>query len=276
MVQKKDGLTPLQIEVLEWIKTGQPADTFADDDDLRYRGHARRLERLGLVKISGSGDSWKVELTDLGEQWPKIPGFGKPEPRTPGRTKKQHNLPRPNIGSVPSDRDFPAPAADAAVRYSRRVRNATRRREDKPLKVKRVQAKETFMRYRVQVTRVQVAERWVRAADEEDAAKKVQEEFNKPYGYYGSWKTTTSEVEVIEAEQTTVIKPNALSDSGPLLLSLKQAGEALGLSYSMVYELVNQGELEHVQVASRKYVSRETLKEFIKENTYRGYHYRGK
>lgn len=132
------------------------------------------------------------------------------------------------------------------------------------------------MRYRVQVTRVQVAERWVRAADEEDAAKKVQEEFNKPYGYYGSWKTTTSEVEVIEAEQTTVIKPNALSDSGPLLLSLKQAGEALGLSYSMVYELVNQGELEHVQVASRKYVSRETLKEFIKENTYRGYHYRGK
>lgn len=132
------------------------------------------------------------------------------------------------------------------------------------------------MRYRVQVTRVQVAERWVRATDEEDAARKAQEEFNKPYGYYGSWKTTTSEVEVIEAEQTTVIKPNVLSDSGPLLLSLKQAGEALGLSYSMVYELVNQGELEHVQVASRKYVSRETLKEFIKENTYRGYHYRGK
>lgn len=130
------------------------------------------------------------------------------------------------------------------------------------------------MRYRVQVTRVQVAERWVRATDEEDAAKKVQEEFNKPYGYYGSWKTTTSEVEVIEAEETTVIKPNVLSDSGPLLLSLKQAGEALGLSYSMVYKLVNQGELEHVQVSSRKYVSRETLKEFIKENTHRGYHYR--
>lgn len=73
-----------------------------------------------------------------------------------------------------------------------------------------------------------------------------------------------------------MIKPSSLADNGPLLLSLKQAAEALGLSYSMVYELVNQGELEHVQVSSRKYVSRETLKEFIKENTYRGYHYQGK
>ena len=276
MVQKKDGLNPLQIQVLEWIKTGQPADTFADDDDLRYRGHARRLERLGLVKISCSGDSWKVALTDLGEQWPKIPGFGKPEPRTPGRTKKQPNLPRPNIGSVPSDRDSPAPPADAAVRHSRRVRNAAQRRSNKPVRVKQVQTKETFMRYRVQVTRVQIAERWVRAADEEDAARKVQEEFNKPYGYYGSWETTTSEVEVIEAEQTTVIKPSSLADNSPLLLSLKHAAEALGLSYSMVYKLVNQGELEHVQMSSRKYVSSETLKEFIKENTYRGYHYRGR
>ncbi|WBT09864.1 helix-turn-helix domain-containing protein [Corynebacterium sp. SCR221107] len=273
MTNKRYGLTELQIEVLEWIKAGQPADTFADDD-LRYRGHARRLERLGLVEISGSGDTWKVKITSSGEQWPNIPEFGKPEPRKPGRATRRPGSPSAKGCSVPPDRDSPAPPADAAVRHSRRVRNAAQRRSNKPVKVKQVQTKETFMRYRVQVTRVQVAERWVRAADEEDAARKVQEEFNKPYGYYGSWKTTTSEVEVIEAEQTTVIKPSSLADNGPLLLSLKQAGEALGLSYSMVYELVNQGELEHVQVSSRKYVSRETLKEFIKENTHRGYHYR--
>lgn len=276
MTNKRHGLTELQIEVLEWVKAGQPPDTFADDEDLRYRGHARRLDKLGLVKVSGSGDSWRVELTDLGERWPAIPGFGKSETRTHSKTKKRSGMPKANIGNVQSDRESPAPPVDGAVRYSRRVRNAAKKRENKPLKVKRVQTEETFMRYRVQVTRVQVAERWVRAADEEDAAKKVQEEFNKPYGYYGSWKTTASEVEVVEAEQTTVIKPNVLADNGPLLLSLKQAGEALGLSYSMVYELVNQGELEHVQVASRKYVSRETLKEFIKDNTYRGYHYRGR
>lgn len=32
------------------------------------------------------------------------------------------------------------------------------------------------------VTRVQVAERWVRAAGEKDAATKVQAEFDRPYG----------------------------------------------------------------------------------------------
>ena len=70
------------------------------------------------------------------------------------------------------------------------------------------------MRYKVVVTRVQVAERWVRATDE----------FSCPYGYFGSWKDVASEVEVVEAEQTAVIRPNLLSESGPMLLSLKDAG----------------------------------------------------
>lgn len=127
------------------------------------------------------------------------------------------------------------------------------------------------MRYRVLVTRVQVAERWVRATDEEDAAKKVQDEFNKSYGYFGSWKTTTSEIEVVEAEQTTDITPNPLSAEGPMLLSLKDAARALGISYSMVYELTTKGEIEWTKVGTRKYVSRDSLHAFIKENTHRGY-----
>ncbi len=128
------------------------------------------------------------------------------------------------------------------------------------------------MRYRVMVTRVQVAERYVRATDEEDAATKVQEEFDRPYGYFGTWKTTSSEVEVIEAEQTTVIKPQPLTAEGPLLLSLKDAGRALGLSYSTIYELVNRGELEHVTIGTRKYILRDKLLQFIEHNTHRGYH----
>jgi hypothetical protein len=54
-------------------------------------------------------------------------------------------------------------------------------------------------------------ERFVRAPSEEEAAAKVQEEFDRPYGYFGSWKTTTSEIDVIEAEQTTVIGPTYIS-----------------------------------------------------------------
>ncbi len=66
---------------------------------------------------------------------------------------------------------------------------ATTARKPKVLKAKHVEVRETFMRYRVMVTRVQVAERHVRATDEEDAAQKVQEEFDRPYGYFGRWKT---------------------------------------------------------------------------------------
>jgi len=130
------------------------------------------------------------------------------------------------------------------------------------------------MRYKVQVTRVQVAERWVRATDEEDAAKKVQEEFDRPYGYFGNWKTTASEVEVVESEQTTVVTPNPLSPSGPMLLSLKDAAKALGVSYSMVYELTTKGDIEWTAIGTRKYISRESLLDFIKQNTHRGYHAR--
>jgi len=124
------------------------------------------------------------------------------------------------------------------------------------------------------VTRVQVAERWVRATDEEDAATKVQAEFDRPYGYFGNWTTTTSEVEVVETEQTTVITPNPLSKDGPLLLGLKDAAKALGISYSMLYEVTNKGDIEWTQIGTRKYVSRDSLHAFITANTHRGYHSR--
>lgn len=128
------------------------------------------------------------------------------------------------------------------------------------------------MRYLVMVTRVQVAERYVRATDEEDAAAKVQAEFDRPYGYFGSWRTTASEVEVIEAEQTVAVTPASLSPGGPLLLSLKDAARSLGISYSTLYELTNRGDIEHTRIGSRKYIARETLFRFIDNNTHRGYH----
>lgn len=59
-----------------------------------------------------------------------------------------------------------------------------------------------------------------REPDEENAAKKVHEEFDKPYGYLGVWKTATSEVEVVETEQTAAIQPNPPSLEMPLLLIL--------------------------------------------------------
>lgn len=102
------------------------------------------------------------------------------------------------------------------------------------------------MRYKVVVTRVQVAERFVRATSDEDAATRIQAEFDRPYGYFGSWKTTASEVDVVEADQTTVIGPTHLSDHGSLLLSIKDAAKALGISYSTLYQMTNAGDIEWV------------------------------
>ncbi len=151
----------------------------------------------------------------------------------------------------------------------RRVKNKPKTQQ--PKQTMR-EIRETYMRYKVVVTRVQVAERFVRATSDEDAAAKVQEEFDRPYGYFGSWKTTASEIDVVEAEQTTVIRPISLENVGPLLLSVKDAAKALGISYSTLYQMMNQGDIEWVGIGSRQFISREHLLEFIKANTHRGYY----
>jgi excisionase family DNA binding protein len=61
-------------------------------------------------------------------------------------------------------------------------------------------------------------------------------------------------------------------DSGLLLLSLKDAAKALGISYSTLYQMMSQGDIEWVAVGSRKFVSRENLMDFIKANTHKGYY----
>jgi excisionase family DNA binding protein len=161
------------------------------------------------------------------------------------------------------------PALDATSRAMRRV--AARKMPTQPQVFKR-ENKEIYMRYKVVVTRDQVAERFIRATSEDDAAAKVQAEFDRPYGYFGSWKTTTSEIDVVEAEQTTVIGPTNLANDGSLLLSIKDSAKALGISYSTLYQMVNQGDIEWVGIGNRKYISRQDLMEFIKANTHRGYY----
>ena len=50
----------------------------------------------------------------------------------------------------------------------------------------------------------------------------------------------------VEAEQTTVIGPTQLSNEGPMLLGLKDAAKALGISYSTLYQMTGQGDIEWV------------------------------
>lgn len=250
------ALTDRQWTVLQWIAQGCPPGAWPDET---HKLTARALENRGLVEISRPNKKWFATITEAGRtsletgQFPPKRRYNREPPSRPGRKWD----------------DEDGHAVDATAHAMRQVQS---RRKPRVIKHTKREIRETYMRYKVVVTRVQVAERFVRAPDEEAAAAKMQEEFERPYGFFGSWTTTGSEIDIVEAEQTTVIGPASLSDSGPMLLSVKESGKALGISTGAIYELINQGDIEHVAIGSRKYISREALKDFIKQNTHRGYY----
>jgi excisionase family DNA binding protein len=250
------ALSDRQLAVLRWVADGCPSGVWPDET---HKLTARALKNRGLVEISRPDRKWFATLTDAGRTSLETGQF------PPKRRYDQQPRPRPR----PRWDDEDDQPVDATVRAMREIK---RRRTPTRIAQKQREIREVYMRFKVVVTRVQVAERFVRASDEEAAAGKVQEEFERPYGFFGSWKTTGSEIDVIEAEQTTVIGPASLSDGGPMLLSVKESGKALGISTGAIYELINQGDIEHVAIGSRKYISREALKEFIQQNTHRGYY----
>jgi excisionase family DNA binding protein len=125
------------------------------------------------------------------------------------------------------------------------------------------------VRYKVVVTKVDVAERWVRATDEEHAAAKVKEELATPWAYAGKWETKATEVAVVDAEpEATNLAQGSASETGTLLLNLKDAASELGISYGTLHALMNRGDIEFTQVGSRKRISRESLAQFVRANTH--------
>jgi len=118
------------------------------------------------------------------------------------------------------------------------------------------------MKYRIRLVRTQVAERFVRAVDEDTALEKVNEELARPYGMFVSWDTQAIEVADIEAMPMPIGGTSPI-DGGPLLLSVKDAVTHLGIARSKMYELVNAGEIPSLSLGSRRLVSREALNEFV-------------
>lgn len=253
-------LNEKQQAVLAWIVRGCPPGVYPQDE-YSHRVTARALKNRGLVELSGHGKSWRAVATDRGRRWPEATDEDEQERARAERTSLR----------ITSDGDVKKDAKSTALTRAMQRMPREKRSPKKKLPVKQVNKQETYMRYKVMVTRVQVAEKWIRATDEEDAARKVQEEFAKPYSYFGNWETKASEVEVVEAEQTTVIRPAKLDESGPMMLSIKDAAAALGIPYSALYELTNRGDIEWTRIGSRKYIPRESLMNFIHENTHRRY-----
>lgn len=122
------------------------------------------------------------------------------------------------------------------------------------------------MRYCIKLVRTQFAERVVIAADEDSAIAKVRAELAQPYGFFGRWDDGRVEITDIEARPT--VEVGALApDGGPMLLSVKDAAIHLGVSRTLLYELVQRGEIKSLQLGRRRLISREALREFIEENS---------
>ena len=86
-------------------------------------------------------------------------------------------------------------------------------------------------------------------------------------------KTANSEIDVIEAGQTTVIGPTHLFRTPARCCSASRTlPRRGGISYSTLYQMLGQGDIEWVAIGSRKFVPRENLMDFIKANTHRGYY----
>lgn len=122
------------------------------------------------------------------------------------------------------------------------------------------------MRYKVEVRRVQTMERWVRASDEVAALNKVRDEVSTPWGGFAQWSTVNITAEVVESQANGLGPVDALTGL-PLLMSVADASKHLGLGRAALYELVNSGEIEHVRVGSRIYLSQEHMNRFIETNT---------
>ena len=126
------------------------------------------------------------------------------------------------------------------------------------------------MRYKVVVTKVEVAEIWVRATHEESAAQKVSDELTTSWAYAGHWETKATQVDVVASDPEPVAPgPQTLAPSGPMLLKLKDAATELGISYGTLHALMKDGGIEYTKVGSGKYISRATLVAFIEANTQR-------
>jgi excisionase family DNA binding protein len=126
------------------------------------------------------------------------------------------------------------------------------------------------MRYKVVVTKVEVAEIWVRAIDEDAAAQKVNDELRSSWSYAGHWETKATQVDVVESASESIDRtPQTADPAGPMLLKLKDAATELGISYGTLHALMKDGGIEYTKVGAGKYISRASLVAFIEANTQR-------
>lgn len=262
---RRQPLSDRHVSVLRWIADGCPDREWPDES---HKLSARALESRGLARVRRKGKVWHAVLTDDGQHYLDHGRY--PDP-----------LPEPAFHLTPAGSGH-APGRPATMTARLAVRQAISSQDRRSLSAARARIarqaahpsllKDIPMRYKVVVSRVQTAERHVRAISEEEAIRKVQEELERPYGFLGGWHTIGTDMDIVSIESVLDDRvPAQVSNDGSFLLSVKAASSHLGLTTSVLYELINRGEIAHVMIGSRRYISRDQISAFIEANTHTGY-----
>lgn len=252
-------LNARQIEVLRWIADGSPPEVMTGNG---HKNTARALESRRLATVSRRNGTWTAAVTDEGQHYLdhgryRDPPVSPEEPERESSPATQRLLER-QAKRVAAARPSTVPSA-RSTSARRAVATSTTKLE--PL----------AMRYKIILSRVQTAERHVRAPSEEEALAKVQAELDKPYGFLGGWTTIDTDMDIVEAANPLDHPPQQIVDKdGGFLLTIKAAAKYLGLSYSTLYEMLNRGEIAHVVVGTRRYISRDQMTAFIDGHTHTG------
>lgn len=235
-----------------------------------YKRVAVALQDRHLVTVSKKGGVWRATITGAGTYYLECRRHPDAVPPTaPERLRDRHGRPSAERALARAKAlEAEAAAEEAAGRLG--TGSAPGPVVAQALEISTDTGRNPPMRYRVIATRVQVTERFVRAADRDAAAKKIQAELDRPYGYMGEWRTIDSEMDVRETEEALLKAPGPLGEGGSLVLSVKDAAAYLGVSTSVMYELVKTGEIGHLPLGSRKMISRKAIEAFVEANTRHG------
>lgn len=268
MIDIYGRLNARQMEVLRWICDGCPGGVMVG---FTYKATAIALQNRRLVTVSRKRGQWRAEVTDAGRYYLEHAHH----PHRPASTAKHgHSVPSASAAlAAVKEQESAAPCEGRGIRARSQGPKATCA-SGAAGSNGGADRRGVAVRYRVVVSRVQVAERYIRAVDDQDAVRKVQEELDRPYGFIGGWRTVDTDLDVAEAESPLQKAPGPLDEHGSMLLPLKQAAAHLGISYSSLWHLVHGGEIDHVEIGNRRYISRDGLKAFIETNTRRGTAYR--
>ena len=254
-------ITARQLDVLRWIGDGCPPGRWADET---HKASARALAARGLTQVGrpkSAGGAWSATLTEAGRYYLDHGRYPAPPADPPARV-----------------------ADDMHATLQRAIRRAGPRRPSLSRQRRAIARRAALvapivgdipMRYTITISRVQTATRHVRAASEEEARKKIEDELSRPYGFLGAWQTVAQDLDLVAIESPLGDQPlpdhAALRDEGGFVLSVKATARFLGVPEATVRKLINDGDMKHVRFGQRIYITRDQINDFLHANTHAGY-----